>query len=93
MTNTGQSVRIRVSDIRITGRNASGVKLMNLKEGETIQDLALVVRDGDEEDDIEVAALPETDPSEVEEEIIDDLEEEDDDDDLVDDEGDEEEEK
>ena len=93
MTNTGQSVRIRVSDIRITGRNASGVKLMNLKEGETIQDLALVVRDGDEEDDIEVAALPETDPSEVEEEIIDDLEEDDDDDDLGDDEGDEEEEK
>jgi DNA gyrase subunit A len=93
MTNTGQSVRIRVSDIRITGRNASGVKLMNLKEGETIQDLALVVRDGDEEDDIEVAALPETDPSEIEEEIIDDLEEDDDDDDLGDDEGDEEEEK
>jgi hypothetical protein len=64
---------------------------MNLKEGETIQDLALVVRDGDEEDDIEVAALPETDPSEIEEEIIDDLEE-DDDDDVVEDEGDDDEE-
>jgi DNA gyrase subunit A len=92
MTNTGQSVRIRVSDIRITGRNASGVKLMNLKEGETIQDIALVVRDGDEDDDARVAALPETDPSEVEEEIIDEIEEEDDEE-IVDDEGDEEEEK
>jgi len=66
------------------------VKLMNLKEGEMIQDIALVVHDGD--DDTAVAALPETDPSEVEEEIIDDLGEEDDDDELVDDEGDEEEE-
>lgn len=90
MTNTGQSVRIRVSDIRITGRNASGVKLMNLKEGETIQDIALVVRDGDEDDDTQVAVLPETDPSEVEEEIIDEIEEEDDEE-IVDDEGDEEE--
>lgn len=78
MTNTGQSVRIRVADIRITGRNASGVKLMNLRTGEVIQDIALVVND--DEDEIEVAALPETDPSEVEEEIIDDIEEEDDDD-------------
>lgn len=88
MTNTGQSVRIRVSDIRITGRNASGVKLMNLKEGETIQDIALVVRDGDEDDDTEVAALPETDPNEVEEEFIDEVEEEDDEE-IVDDEEDE----
>jgi DNA gyrase subunit A len=78
MTNTGQSVRIRVADIRITGRNASGVKLMNLKTGEVIQDIALVVND--DEDEIEVASLPETDPSEVEEEIIDDIEEEEDDD-------------
>lgn len=92
MTNTGQSVRIRVSDIRITGRNASGVKLMNLKDGETIQDIALVVRDGDEDDDTEVAALPESDPNEIEEEIIDEVEEEDDEE-IVDDEGDEEEEK
>jgi DNA gyrase subunit A len=91
MTTTGQSVRIRAADIRITGRNASGVKLMNLKAGELIQDIARVVNDG-EEDETEVAALPEIDPSEIEEEIIDDLEEEEDDD-IVEDEGDEEEEK
>ena len=93
MTTTGQSVRIRASDIRITGRNASGVRLMNLKDGETIQDIARVVRDGDEDED-EVAALPETDPSEIEEEIIDEIEEDEEEEIVEDDgEGEEEEEK
>ena len=76
MTTTGQSVRIRANDIRITGRNASGVKLMNLKPGEMIQYIARVVSDGD--DDAEVAALPETDPADLEEEIIDEIEDDDD---------------
>jgi DNA gyrase subunit A len=48
MTTKGQSVRIRIEDIRVTGRNAQGVKLMNLNEGETIQDVATVVPDEDE---------------------------------------------
>ncbi len=61
MTNTGQSVRIRVSDIRITGRNASGVKLMNLRKAKRSRTSPLVVRDGDE-DDTQVAALPENRP-------------------------------
>jgi DNA gyrase subunit A len=43
MTSRGQSVRIRVSDIRETGRNAQGVRLMNLSEGELVQDVASVV--------------------------------------------------
>jgi DNA gyrase subunit A len=43
MTTRGQSVRIRVCDIRETGRNAQGVKLMGLNEGESIQDVATVV--------------------------------------------------
>jgi DNA gyrase subunit A len=45
MTTKGQSVRIRVCDIRETGRNAQGVKLMGLRDGETIQDVATVVAD------------------------------------------------
>lgn len=49
MTSSGQSVRIRVADIRETGRNAQGVKLMNLAEGETIQDVATVVAEDEEE--------------------------------------------
>jgi DNA gyrase subunit A len=48
MTSTGQSVRIRVADIRQTGRNAQGVKLMNLGEGETVQDVAKVIPDEDD---------------------------------------------
>ena len=42
MTNKGQSVRIPVNSIRETGRNAQGVKLMDLRKGELIQDVALV---------------------------------------------------
>lgn len=51
MTSKGQSVRIRVSQIRETGRNAQGVKLMNLKTGESIQDVAKVM--GNDEDGAE----------------------------------------
>ena len=49
MTSSGQSVRIRVSDIRETGRNAQGVKLMDLSDGEVIQDVAIVVPDEEDE--------------------------------------------
>jgi DNA gyrase subunit A len=43
ITNAGQMVRIRVSEVRETGRNTMGVKLMDLREGETLQDIAPVV--------------------------------------------------
>ena len=58
MTTKGQSVRIRICDIRETGRNAQGVKLMGLKEGETIQDVATVVAD-DAEPLVEAASVEE----------------------------------
>ena len=48
MTSKGQSVRIKVSQIRETGRNAQGVKLMSLNEGETIQDVATVISEEEE---------------------------------------------
>ncbi len=48
MTSTGQSVRIKIATIRETGRNAQGVKLMDLKKGEIIQDVAAVI--AEEED-------------------------------------------
>jgi DNA gyrase subunit A len=50
MTSTGQSIRIRVSDIRETGRNAQGVKLLTLKEGEKLQDVSIVIPDGEDAD-------------------------------------------
>lgn len=56
MTSKGQSVRIRVSDIRETGRNAQGVKLMDLKKDETIQDVATVIA----EEEVAVEAVEET---------------------------------
>ncbi len=48
MTSTGQSIRIRVNEIRETGRNAQGVKLLSLKEGEKLQDISLVIPDGED---------------------------------------------
>jgi len=47
MTNTGQSVRIPVGQIREAGRNTQGVKLISLREGELLQDIARVISDGD----------------------------------------------
>ncbi|MEZ5433166.1 MAG: DNA gyrase subunit A [Verrucomicrobiales bacterium] len=58
MTNAGQSVRIRVAEIRTAGRNTMGVKLMNLRTGETIQDVAKVVSDGEEDSDEILQGLP-----------------------------------
>ena len=49
MTSGGQSIRIRVSEIREVGRNTQGVKLVTLREGEVLQGIARVIADGDEE--------------------------------------------
>ena len=48
MTSTGQSIRIRVSQIRETGRVAQGVKLLTLKQGEKLQDISRVIPDGED---------------------------------------------
>ncbi len=48
MTNSGQSVRIPVAQIREAGRNTQGVKLITLREGEMLQDIARVVNEGEE---------------------------------------------
>jgi DNA gyrase subunit A len=56
MTSSGQSVRIPVHQIRETGRNAQGVKLIDLKEGEKLQDVARVIGEREEE---EIAAVTE----------------------------------
>jgi len=50
MTSTGQNIRIRVNEIRETGRVAQGVKLLTLREGEKLQSISLVVPDGEDED-------------------------------------------
>ncbi len=65
MTSSGQSVRIRVSEIRECGRNAQGVKLMNLSEGETIQDVATVIPDEEEPAAAETTESAPTDATEA----------------------------
>lgn len=49
ITNKGKMVRTRVSEIRETGRNAQGVKLIDLRDKEILQGIAPVVSDGDDE--------------------------------------------
>jgi len=49
ITNKGKMVRTRIKEIRETGRNAQGVKLIDLREGEVLQGIAPVVSDDDEE--------------------------------------------
>ncbi|MFA7343168.1 MAG: DNA gyrase subunit A [Terrimicrobiaceae bacterium] len=50
ITNKGKMVRTRIKEIRETGRNAQGVKLIDLREGEVLQGIAPVVSDDDEEE-------------------------------------------
>jgi DNA gyrase subunit A len=49
ITNKGQMVRTRVKEIRETGRNTMGVKLMDLRNGEKLQAIAPVVSQVQEE--------------------------------------------
>ncbi|RLB11516.1 MAG: DNA gyrase subunit A [Deltaproteobacteria bacterium] len=45
VTNQGKIIRIKVKDISETGRNAQGVKLIQLSEGEKVVDVAKVVEE------------------------------------------------
>ncbi len=57
ITTKGQLIRTRVKEIRETGRNAMGVKLLTLREGEKLQAIAPVVSQAAEtEAEVEVEA-------------------------------------
>jgi DNA gyrase subunit A len=49
-------VRTKIAGIRETGRNAQGVKLIDLRAGEVLQGIAPVVSDKDEEESTPEAA-------------------------------------
>jgi len=49
ITNKGKMVRTKVAGIRICGRNAQGVILINMREGEMLSGIAPVVRDEEED--------------------------------------------
>lgn len=72
-TDTGRIIRTRVHEIRITGRGAAGVKLMNTSQDEHVVAVATFA-EGDDEG--EVTSLPVDDSPEIPE-IADDLESED----------------
>jgi DNA gyrase subunit A len=50
ITNKGKMVRTRIAEIRETGRNAQGVKLIDLRPGEVLQGIAPVVSDKEDEE-------------------------------------------
>ena len=58
ITTKGQMVRTRVAEIRETGRNAQGVKLIDLKDAEKLQAIAPVVSDVEEEEQAEEPGQP-----------------------------------
>jgi len=47
----GQMIRTRVKDVRETGRNTQGVRLMNLDDGDLLQAIAPVISDEADDDD------------------------------------------
>ena len=48
VTRHGVIIRVPVGGIRVIGRNTQGVKVMNLDGGDTVMDVARVVRDDEE---------------------------------------------
>jgi len=61
MTSDGQSIRIRCSDIREAGRNTQGVKLVTMKDGVKLKDIARVISDDEnsiEDEDNENDSVP-----------------------------------
>jgi DNA gyrase subunit A len=57
MTVNGKGIRVRVKEIRTTGRVAQGVKLINLAAGDSVRSIARIVQ---EEDDGELEGEAET---------------------------------
>lgn len=55
ITTSGQSVRTPVSEIRSIGRATQGVKLISLKKGEALQDIAMVVADEESAEEVDEA--------------------------------------
>ena len=85
---SGLTIRLRVSDLRIMGRNTQGVRLINIKGSDSIAAVAKVMRDEDEEtetDDELKKDLLAVDENDILEDVVDDAEDDDDDNDLEDD--------
>ncbi|MDD4244850.1 MAG: DNA gyrase subunit A [Candidatus Methanomethylophilaceae archaeon] len=53
VSNQGKVIRIKVNEIRVTGRNAAGVRIMDLRNGDKVTALQPVALDETEEDFLE----------------------------------------
>lgn len=62
LTAKGKGIRVKVKDIRLVGRVAQGVKLINMQDGDFISSIARIIQDPDEGD---VAGESEGEASEV----------------------------
>jgi DNA gyrase subunit A len=58
MTMNGKGIRVRVKEIRETGRVAQGVKLIDLAAGDQVRSIARIVQEADdgEGDEVEAAS-------------------------------------
>jgi DNA gyrase subunit A len=50
MSNRGKAIKLRMKEIRMVGRIAQGVKLINLEEGHSVGSIARLVKDSDDGD-------------------------------------------
>ncbi len=57
VTRHGVIIRLPVDGIRVIGRNTQGVKVMNLDPGDAVVDVARVVRDEGEADEVDAAGI------------------------------------
>jgi DNA gyrase subunit A len=62
VTDRGQTIRTKVSEIRETGRNAQGVRLMNVDEGERVVAIEAFAADGEAEEGQSVPPTPSAAP-------------------------------
>jgi DNA gyrase subunit A len=53
MTTKGKGIRLKIKDIRTTGRVAQGVKLINLSAGDQIRSIARIIK-GEDDGDLEL---------------------------------------
>ena len=87
---SGLTIRLRVSDLRVMGRNTQGVRLINIKGNDSIAAVAKVMRDEDEEDEMDEELkkdLLAVDENDILKDVVEDIEEEEEDD-IVEDEED-----
>ncbi len=50
MTVNGKAIRVRIKEIRLVGRIAQGVKLINLGAGDSVRSIARIVQGADDGD-------------------------------------------